>query len=91
MLKIGDKVLFKKDTQSGVIVELLVLGKVIVETIDGFKVSVLAQDLVKVEEGTDNASSYGVRFDNKDRIIKSFKKVIRNEKVTSSSSLMAPK
>ena len=79
MFRIGDKVLFKKDTQRGIIINFILSDKVIVETKDGFKLSVSVKDLVKVEEGTDKASSYGVEFNMKDKIIKS-KKVTKQER-----------
>jgi dsDNA-specific endonuclease/ATPase MutS2 len=57
--KLGDKVLFKREKQSGVIVKVNSLYKVVVETSDGFEVNSSVNDLVKIEVGTDKATSYG--------------------------------
>jgi len=64
--KIGDKVLFKKEKQSGIIVKVNSLYKVVVETTDGFEVNVSVNDLILINAATDKASSYGTHFYTKD-------------------------
>ena len=64
--KIGDKVLFKKEKQSGIIVKVNSLYKVVVETTDGFEVNVSVNDLILINDATDKASSYGTHFYTKD-------------------------
>ena len=68
IFKVGDKVLFKKEKQSGIIIKVNSLYKVLVETIDGFKVNVSVNDLIKVEGDTDKATSYGDVFYQKDKV-----------------------
>ena len=74
---VGDKVLFKKEKQSGIIVKLNSLYKVTVQTEDGFEVTASTKDLVKVEGNTDKASAYGNHFHLKDsdnKLSNSFKR-----------------
>ena len=76
-LKIGDKILFKTDSQKGVIIKINSKSKVTVKTEDGFEILSLLQDLVKVEVNTDRITAYGNYFhqkDNKDISSKSFKR-----------------
>ena len=70
---IGDKVLFKKDDLKGEITRVDSLYKVTVLTDDGFEMNISIKDLVKVEEGTDKAISYGEIGYSKDKISKSLK------------------
>ena len=70
---IGDKVLFKKDDLKGEITRVDSLYKVTVLTDDGFEMNISTKDLVKVEEGTNKAISYGEVFYSKDKISKSLK------------------
>ena len=67
--KVGDKVLFKKEKQSGIVIKVNSLYKVVVETIDGFDIIVSVNDLASVEEDTDKSTSYGAISSNKDRVI----------------------
>jgi len=59
IFKVGDKVLFKKEKQSGIIIKVNSLYKVVVETIDGFDIIVSVNDLARVEADTDKSNSYG--------------------------------
>jgi dsDNA-specific endonuclease/ATPase MutS2 len=59
IFKVGDKVLFKKDKQSGIIIKVNSLYKVLVKTIDGFDILVSVNDLARVEGDTDKSNSYG--------------------------------
>ena len=59
IFKVGDKVLFKREKQSGVIIKVNSLYKVLVENADGFKVNISVNDLVRVEGDTDKSISYG--------------------------------
>lgn len=65
--KVGDKVLFKTESQKGVIVKINSPYKVIVKTTEGFEVLSSTQKLVKVEENTDKESAYGSYFYTKDK------------------------
>ncbi|MEC7863945.1 MAG: Smr/MutS family protein [Bacteroidota bacterium] len=73
---VGDKVLFKKDNLQGEIVKVNSLYKVTVLSVDGFEMNVSIKDLVKIEQGTDKANSYGEDFYSKD----SYLKVIKSQK-----------
>ena len=64
--KVGDKVLFKKETQSGIIIKINSLYKVVVEITDGFEMNVSIKDIIKVEGNTDKSSAYGTHFYTKD-------------------------
>jgi len=64
--KVGDKVLFKKEKQSGIIVKVNSLYKVLVETTDGFEVNIALKDLVLISENTNTSSAYGTNFYSKD-------------------------
>ena len=70
---IGDKVLFKKDDLKGEIIRVSSIYKVTVLTDDGFEMNISIKDLVKVEAGTDKATSYGEIGYSKDKISKSLK------------------
>tara|TARA_X000001036_G_scaffold23409_1_gene19590 strand:- start:136 stop:642 length:507 start_codon:yes stop_codon:yes gene_type:complete len=63
---IGDKILFKKDTLKGKISKINSAYKVTVLTEHGFEMNVSVKDIVKVNSGTDKASSYGKEFYSKD-------------------------
>jgi len=76
-LKIGDKILFKTDSQKGMILKINSKSKVTVKTEDGFEVLSSIKDLVKIEVNTDKITAYGNYFhqkDNKDISNKSFKR-----------------
>ena len=81
---IGDKVLFKKDDLKGEIIRVNSLYKVTVLTDDGFEMNISIKDLVKVEEGTDKAISYGEVFYSKDTTSRS----LRLQKKQSSQSVL---
>ena len=68
IFKVGDKVLFKKEKQSGIIIKVNSLYKVVVETIDGFDVLVSVNDLARVEGDTDKSTSYGEVSFQKDKV-----------------------
>ena len=73
---LGDKVLFKRENIEAEIVRINSLYKVRVLSKDGFEMNVSIKDLVKIEKGTDNATSYGKNFESKDlcdNVIKSQK------------------
>ena len=63
---IGDKILFKKDTLKGKISKINSAYTVTVLTEHGFEMNVSVKDIVKVNSGTDKASSYGKGFYSKD-------------------------
>ena len=69
IFKVGDKVLFKKEKQSGIIIKINSLYKVVVETIDGFDILVSVNDLARVEGDTDKSTSYGEVSCQKDKVI----------------------
>tara|TARA_B100000780_G_C20752038_1_gene298790 strand:+ start:32 stop:538 length:507 start_codon:yes stop_codon:yes gene_type:complete len=76
-LKIGDKILFKTDSQKGIIHKINSKFKVTVKTEDGFEVLSSVKDLVKVQVNTDKITAYGNYFhqkDNNNNNDKSFKR-----------------
>ena len=64
--KIGDKVLFKKEKQSGIIVKINSLYKVQIKTPDGFQINVSVKDIILVDPLTEKQSAYGTDFYHKD-------------------------
>ena len=56
---IGDRVLFKKEKLKGEVVKINSNFKLTVLSSDGFVLNVSVKDLVKIEQGTDKAASYG--------------------------------
>lgn len=73
---IGDRVLFKKEKHEGEIIRINSSDKVVVLS-SGFEMNVSIKDLVKVEEGTNKAISYGKHFFSKDSSVgkaRSYKK-----------------
>ena len=56
---IGDRVLFKKENLKGEVVKINSNYKLTVLSSDGFELNVDIKDLVKIEQGTDKAASYG--------------------------------
>ena len=83
--KIGDKVLFKNENLKGEVVKINSNYKITVLSSDGFERNVSFIDLVKIEKGTDKATSYGEYIYNKDfdrRISKTVKKQERLENQT---------
>ena len=70
---IGDKVLLKKDDLKGEVVRVNSIYKVTVLTDDGFEMNISVKDLVKVEVGTDKATSYGEIGYSKDKVSGSLK------------------
>ena len=79
IFKIGDKVLFKKEKQSGIIIKVNSLYKVLVETTDGFRVNVSVNDLAGVEGDTDKCTSYGEVSYQKDKVT-STKKLAKQQR-----------
>ena len=63
---IGDKVLFKNENLKGEVVKVNSNFKLIVLSSDGFELNVAVKDLVKIEKGTDKATSYGENIYTKD-------------------------
>ena len=57
--KIGDKVLFKNENLKGEVIKINSNYKLTVLSSDGFELNVAVKDLVKIEKGTDKATSYG--------------------------------
>ena len=57
--KIGDKVLFKNENLKGEVIKISSNYKLTVLSSDGFELNVPVRDLVKIEKGTDKATSYG--------------------------------
>ena len=83
--KIGDKVLFKNENLKGEVIKINSNYKLTVLSSDGFELNVAIKDLVKIEKGTDKATSYGEYIYNKDsdrRISKTEKKQERLESQT---------
>tara|TARA_B110000967_G_C18887859_1_gene565237 strand:+ start:705 stop:1211 length:507 start_codon:yes stop_codon:yes gene_type:complete len=81
-LKIGDKILFKTDSQKGTILKINSQFKVTVKTEDGFEVLSSIKDLVKVEVNTDKISAYGNYFHQKDNNNNSSKSFKRDKSAT---------
>ena len=77
--KIGDKVLFKNENLKGEVVKMNSNYKLTVLSSDGFELNIAVKDLVKIEQGTDKATSYGENFYTKDVVVKSSK--IQKKKV----------
>jgi dsDNA-specific endonuclease/ATPase MutS2 len=63
---VGDKILFKKENLQGEIVRINSLYKVTVLSVDGFEMNVSVKDLVRIEQATDKATSYGDDFYSKE-------------------------
>ena len=80
---VGDKILFKNEDFEGEIIRINSPYKVTVLSIDGFEMNVSVKDLVKIEEGTDKAISYGKNFYSKDSDSKRIKsqKTQRSQRV----------
>ena len=75
--QLGDKILFKTESQKGIIVKINSNYNVTVQTEDGFEVLASVKDLVKVEVDTDKAKAYGNLFlqkDSKNKSSNSFKR-----------------
>tara|TARA_B110000459_G_scaffold134790_1_gene147289 strand:- start:69 stop:575 length:507 start_codon:yes stop_codon:yes gene_type:complete len=75
--QLGDKILFKTESQKGIIVKINSNYKVTVLTEDGFEVLASVKDLVKVKVDTDKAKAYGNFFlqkDSKNKSSNSFKR-----------------
>ncbi|MDC0249291.1 hypothetical protein OAK24_00250 [Flavobacteriales bacterium] len=68
IFKKGDKVIFKREKQSGIIIKVNSLYNILVENSDGFKVNVSANDLVSVDGDTDKAIAYGEVDYHKDKV-----------------------
>ena len=64
--KVGDKVLFKKEKQSGVIVKINSLYKVQIETAGGFEINVSVKDIILVDSLTEKPSAYDTDVYHKD-------------------------
>lgn len=63
---VGDRVLFKNEILEGKIIRINSDYKVTVISLDGFEMNVQVKDLVKIEEGTDQITSYGTNFNSKE-------------------------
>ena len=63
---IGDKILLKKENMQAEIIRINSLYKVTILSRDGFEMNVSVKDLIRIEKGTDKATSYGVNFYSKD-------------------------
>ncbi len=63
--KVGDKVLFKREKQTAVILKINSIYKVLVERSDGFQMNVSVKDIILVD--TDTVEGYGSCFHNKDK------------------------
>ena len=81
---VGDKILFKKENLQGEIVRINSLYKVTVLSVDGFEMNVSVKDLVRIEETTDKATSYGNDFYSKELD----SKVIKSQKQQRSQSVL---
>ena len=66
LFKVGDKVIFKKEKQSGIITKINSLYKVQIETPEGFEINVSVKDIILIDSLTDNPSAYGTGFYQKD-------------------------
>lgn len=75
--KVGDKILFKREKQTAVILKINSIYKVLVERSDGFQMNVSVKDIILVN--TDTEKGYGSCFYNKDQII-THKKGSKQEK-----------
>ena len=81
---VGDKILFKKENIQGEVVKINSLYKVTVLSKDGFEMNVSVKDLVKIEQGTEKATSYGAYFYSKE----SDSQVIKSQKQQRSQSVL---
>ena len=64
--EVGNKVLFKKDNQKGIIIKVNSPYMYTVLTDDGFEIMVSIDNLVKVVSGSDKINSYGTIFSSKE-------------------------
>ena len=64
--EVGNKVLFKKDNQKGIVIKVNSPYMFTVLTDDGFEIMVSIDNLVKVVSGSDKINSYGTFFFSKD-------------------------
>ena len=74
---VGDKILLKKEKLKGEIIKINSIYKVKILSEDGFEINVSMNDIVKIEKGTDEKTSYGGNFSSKDyrsKVIKSYAK-----------------
>ena len=82
---IGDRVLFKNEILEGKIIRINSDYKVTVISLDGFEMNVQIKDLVKIEEGTDQITSYGTSFNSKED---SDKKLVKQRRKKKSHSVL---
>lgn len=80
--KVGDRVLFKKEDLKGEVTKINSAYKLTILTSDGFEVNVSVKDLVRIEKGTDTASSYGDFFHQKDSDKKASKSIRKQRSQT---------
>ena len=70
---IGNIVLFKKEKQRGIVLEVLQNNMLLVRTLDGFDNKVASNDVLLYNESTDQVSAYGIHLEKKDRFNKNIK------------------
>lgn len=82
---VGDRVLFKNESLEGKIIRINSAYKVTVISLDGFEMNISVKDLVKIEEGTDQVTSYGNNFHSKED---AGKKLVQSRKKQKSQSVL---
>ena len=68
IFKIGDKILFKKEKQEGIVLEILSKEKILIRNSNGFDIEVFSNDIILFEEETNSPSAYGSNFPQKDKL-----------------------
>ena len=79
---IRDKIIFKNENIHGEIIKINSPYKVRILSSEGLEMNVSVRDLIKVEQGTDKASSYGTNFFQKEE----YSKLVKSQKKQRSQS-----
>ncbi len=59
---VGDKIVFKRENQRGIVVKLLPRKKLLVRNTDDFEVIVTSNEVLPFDPSTDKASAYGLEL-----------------------------
>ena len=68
VFKIGDRIHLKKEKRSGAIEKIISPNKFIINTSDGFSITVSSKDIVLVDSSTNTSEAYGRFFLKKDSL-----------------------
>jgi dsDNA-specific endonuclease/ATPase MutS2 len=76
IFKVGDKVLFKKEKQQGVVLKIISKEVLLIRSLDDFKLKVSPNDVILFESSTNTPLAYGSKFIQKDErsVLKNIKK-----------------